>query len=202
MLLRCLALGALAFALLSRVPANAEPPRIRLGGGSLLAPSGDWQQEAAPDGESVRFTKLHSWLGQAKGTTQIVVFRNRVAAGAGDDPAVVAAAFFDEEERVMRELGVAAGDYTLSDVVRGTRVVGGRTLHTLAYRKQLATLRFGRKRERAQLNLWFPDDFAQSRSCYGFLIAELREKGALVADADLAQVDPVIASFRPEPGAP
>jgi hypothetical protein len=130
--------------------------------------------------------------------TQIVVFRNRVEPHLGDDTATIAAAFFSEEERVMREQGVAAGEYELSDVSRGTRMVAGRTLYTLEYRKALSLKRYGRKRERAQLCLWFPDDFAQSRELYGFLISELREKGALVAEADLTQIDPVIASFRIE----
>ncbi len=202
MLARRVAVCALGFALLGATSALGEEQRVRVGGGSVLAPSGDWQREAAPDGSLVRFTRLHEWLGQTKGMTQIVVFRNRASAATGDDPAALAAAFLDEEERIMRELGVAAGDYALSDVVRGTRVVSGRTLHTLAYRKKLSALRFGRKRERAQLNLWFPDDFAQSRDFYGFLISELREKGALVADEDLAQIDAVITSFRVEAAAP
>lgn len=188
--------GVAALLLLASL-ASAEE-RIRVGGGSLAAPGSGWQTELAPDGGSVRFTKLHQWLGQTRGSTQIVVFRNAVASDAGDDPSALAAGFFAEEERVMRESGVAAGHYELSGIERGTRVVGERTLYTLSYRKKLSMLRYGRKEEQARLCVWFPEDFPTSREFYGFLISELREKGALVAKPDLDQIDRVIEGFRLE----
>ena len=188
--------GLAALLLLASV-ASAEE-RIRVGGGTLSAPGGGWQVELAPDGDVARFTKLHEWLGQAKGSTQIVVFRNEVAREAGEDLEAVAAGFFAEEERILRESGVAAGHYELSGIERGTRVVGERTLYTFSYRKKLSTLRYGRKNEQARLCVWFPEDFATSREFYGFLIAELRETGALVAKPDLDQIDRVIEGFRLE----
>jgi hypothetical protein len=190
--------SGLAGALLVASVAIAEEERFRVGSGSLPAPGTGWETELAPDGEVVRFTKLHKWLGQAKGSTQIVVFRNEVAREAGDDPSAIAAAFFASEERIMRESGVAAGDYELSGIEQGTHAVGERTLYTFAYRKKLSTLRYGRKDEQARLSVWFPEDFPTSREFYGFLIAELRQTGALVTKPDLRQIDRVIDSFRLE----
>ena len=179
--------------------ANADPgERIRIGGGVLSAPSGDWIREAAPGGESVEFTRLYKWLGQTKGMTQIIVFRNAVSPEVPDGPELIASSFLAGEERIMREQGVAAGEYELSQLKRGERMLAGRKLFTLDYRKKLSVLRHGRKAEDAQLNLWFPDDFAQTREFYGFLVSELREKGAMVAKPDLSQIDPVILSFQLE----
>jgi hypothetical protein len=193
---------ALAFSLLAARAPLAEEARIRVGGGSVSVPGEKWIVESEPDASAVRFTRRYAWLGQTKGSTQIVVFRNAVAPEGGDDTAAIAAAFFAGEERIMRESGVAAGDYELSGVERGTRVVGERTLHTFAYRKQLATRRFGRKVEQSLLCVWFPEGFPVPREFYGFLISELREKGALVEKPDLAQIDRVIEGFRLEAGTP
>jgi len=188
-------LGSLA---LAPPPAGANQDRLRVGGGSVGAPSGDWQREIAPDGDSVRFTRVHSWLGRPKGMTQILVFRNAVDASAGDEPGPIAADFLAGEERTMRELGVAAGEYELSDVERGSRTIGARSLYSLAYRKKLSLLRHGRKEEHAILYLWFPEDFPERREFYGFLISEIREKGSLVGSDDLGQIDPIIEGFRLE----
>lgn len=189
---------ALCALLLAASALCADAPSLRVGAGVVTPPTGDWQQELTADGSAARFTRAYKWLGQPKGSTQIVVFAQSVAKEAGDDPASVAAQFFEQEERIMREQGVAAGDYKLSKVVRGTRTVDGRQVLTLTYHKDLAVMRFGRQIEEARLSLWFPDGFATTRECYGFLISEMRQKGAMVDKADLGLIDPVIANFRVE----
>jgi len=189
--------GAAAFfALLAAGVLLAESSPLRVGNGLVAPPAGDWQQELAADGNAVRLTRTHKWLGQPKGSTQIVVFAQSAAKAAGDDPAAVAAQFFDEEERIMQEQGVAAGDYKLSSVVRGTHTVDGRQVFTLTYHKDLTVMRFGRQVEDARLSLWFPDGFADTREFYGFLVSEMRQKGAMVEKVDLGRIEPVIANFQ------
>jgi hypothetical protein len=184
------------FGLLLAGTLGAREPSVQVGNGVLVPPSGDWQQELSPDGTAVRFTRVYKWLGQPKGMTQMLVFADSAAPDAGDDAEAIAAQRFADEERIMREQGVAAGEYRLEDVTRGTRVVDGRTLFTMTYHKDLAVMRFGRKTEKARLLLWFPDSFPADRDFYGFLVSEIREKGAMVEEPDLARIDPIIRSFR------
>lgn len=137
------------------------------------------------------------WTGRILGSTQIKIFTNRLLAEAdwGRSEQQIADDYRDTEESVLRAAGKNE-EYALEKTGRSSAVIGQKRLHVLSYRISKGTWISGPPViVDAALYVFFPEDFRQAHTFFGFLVSESHEKGALV-DVDLEQIRPFIESFE------
>lgn len=174
---------------------------LDIGDYTIVQPSGGgW--DVVIDKEEGRFTaeKLKKWLiGKILDSTLIKVFQNKVIPEEkwSLSEEQVADEFRNTEERIMKE-AAQRGEYDLKEGRNMSCQIGSKKLYAMKYKitKGFRNLfGIGSLVIEAMLYLYFPPDFKETHSFYGFLISESYERGWL-ATKDLEQIYPIINSFQ------
>lgn len=169
-------------------------------------PGADWVTEIDRERNLVRFTQTRysdtnssSTAENLTGVTEILVARHSVPLSQKDlDEQEIADRYRDEEQKNMVQLGVSQKRYQLTNIERGVVTIGRKTLYYMRYQAPAGSwvgLEGTSIAQHAVLYLYFPPGFTPSRHFYVFHIHEAYQP----ADAtipDLAQINPVITSFR------
>lgn len=172
---------------------------VDVGDYTVTVPSGgEWSVSIDKHRGTLGVEKLKKWwTGKILGTTLIRVFQNKVLPEEkwSMSEEQVADDYRNTEEHIMKE-AAQRGEYNLEEVRRIFLQIGDKKLYAMSYKITKGSWLSGPpKAVEAMLYLYFPRDFKETHTFYGFLISESYERGSLVTK-DLDQIYPVINSFQ------
>jgi hypothetical protein len=172
---------------------------VDVGDYTVMVPSGEeWSVTIDKQRGTLSVEKLKKWwTGKILGTTLMRVFQNKVLPeekwSMSDEQ--VADDYRNTEEHIMKEAD-QRGEYDLKEVKKISASIGDKKLYAMSYKITKGSLLSGPPQAvEAMLYLYFPRDFKETHTFYGFLINESYERGSLVTK-DLEQIYPVINSFQ------
>lgn len=176
---------------------------VDVGDYTVMVPSdGEWSLAIDKGKGILEMEKIKKWwTGKILGSTLIRVFQNKVLPEEkwSMSEEQVADDYRNTEEQIMKE-AAQRGEYDLKEVKKISVSIGDKKLYAMSYKSTkgswLGSLLNGPpKAVEAMLYLYFPRDFKETHTFYGFLISEGYERGSLVKK-ELDQIYPVINSFQ------
>jgi hypothetical protein len=172
---------------------------VDVGDYTVMVPSGEeWSVAIDKHRGTLVVEKLKKWwTGKILGTTLIRVFQNKVLPEEkwSMSEEQVADDYRNTEEHIMKE-AAQRGEYDLEEVRRISLQISDKKLYAMSYKITKGSWLSGPPEAvEAMLYLYFPRDFKETHTFYGFLISESYERGSLVTK-DLDQIYPVINSFQ------
>lgn len=166
---------------------------------SIAAPKGDWGvvrlDEAA---EGIRFGLTHTGtIGRKVQITVMEVSKIPVtASGAELAEEALADDQLATEERNVAEEGRKTKVFSLKNVRKGSKTVGGKKVYFLQYEVDYSTWEVGAKAGESLLYVYFPPDWKTRRAFYSFEITETwRTGGTFGVSRDLSPIESLVASF-------
>jgi len=172
---------------------------VDVGDYTVILPSdGKWSLAIDKEKGILQIEKLKKWwTGKILGSTLIRVFQNKMLSDEkwSKSDEEVADNYLNTEKHIMEE-AAQKGEYNFEEVKRMSLRIGDKQLYAMSYKITKGSWLSGPPvAVDAILYLYFPHDFKDTHTFYGFLISESYERGALVTK-DLDQIYPVINSFQ------